>query len=153
MTGTLSAMRGTSGGMAEYLEHKAQQPAELWGMYATVFYETWDRVAQQFPTQDPFAAFEESALPTPPTYLHQRKEGWKQRPGKVDRRTYAALIGLAFLNARSTFSREELPNYLSMSGLPGEEKAAAGIASAVLLNATEQAILIGYKEARLHMAR
>ena len=71
--------------------------------------------------------------------------GWKRPREKVDRRTWAALIGLSVLLTRKT--AEDMPRYHG-ENIPTPKEAAGGIIAGMFLNVNETAIIRGYSNGR-----
>jgi hypothetical protein len=93
--------------------------AEEFGMLVAMMYETFERVAEMRPGQNPFADLDAEAFIKLPDYLYgketsfgwplligrviaecEKNFGWKRPAAKVDRRTWGAITGLGFLLAR-----------------------------------------------------
>lgn len=127
-------------------------------------YVALDRHGDHAPEADPFRGLSEAA--DPPEHLDptlvpawpflmgglvrvaERDLGWSGRRGRIDIRTWSALVGLSYLWSRRSFAaaRPPLREYLEVAGLLELNRDGLLAGGALLVN--QRAIVAGYREAR-----
>ncbi len=168
---TLSAMLQArlriSGEVDEYLRGRGVPLMMKLAHFTGMTFEGLSRSAERFPSDDPFVGLDLDALVSAPGYLRGRPEGfawplvfglvcaeverelgWRRPPEKVDRRTWAALIGWCYYwtkaNAQQPAPDDANPPALSPEDLKAAELAGVGR----WLVITQRSALLGYAGAR-----